>query len=196
MPVGADLAGHPGDLVGERRQLVDHRVDRRLQLQDLAPGVHGDLLRQVAPRHRRGDLGDAAHLRGQVGGHEFTASVRSFQVPATSGHRGLAAQQAVGAHLAGHPGDLVGEQAQRGGQRVDRVGQLGDLAAGVHGDRARQVALRDRGGRVGDGAHLVGEVGRHGVHRVGERPPGARHAAHVGLAARAARRCPPRGPRG
>ena len=34
--LGADLAGDAGDLGGERRQLVDHRVDGRLQLQDLA----------------------------------------------------------------------------------------------------------------------------------------------------------------
>jgi hypothetical protein len=32
----ADLAGHAGDLVGERRQLVDHRVDRLRQRRDLA----------------------------------------------------------------------------------------------------------------------------------------------------------------
>src|SRR3712207_7565412 len=31
--------------------------------------VHGDLLGQVAPGHRRGDLGDVAHLSGKIGGH-------------------------------------------------------------------------------------------------------------------------------
>ena len=113
----------------------------------------------------------------------FTASVRSFQVPATPGTVGLAAEQALRADLAGHPGDLVGEQAQRGGERVDRVGEPRDLAPRAHRDRARQVALRDRRGRIGDRAHLVGEVGRHRVHRVGERPPRARDAPHVGLAA-------------
>ena len=44
----ADLAGDAGDLGGERRQLVDHRVDGRLELEDLAAGVDVDLLRQVA----------------------------------------------------------------------------------------------------------------------------------------------------
>ncbi len=29
-----------------------------------------------------------------------------------TGHRGLAAQLALGAHLAGHPGDLLGEEPQ------------------------------------------------------------------------------------
>src|SRR5207253_7882146 len=35
---GAHLAGHTGDLVGERGQLVDHDVDGVLQLQDLELG--------------------------------------------------------------------------------------------------------------------------------------------------------------
>ena len=56
--LGADLAGDAGDLVGERGELVDHRVDGLLELQDLAAGVHGDLLGEVALGHRRGHLGD------------------------------------------------------------------------------------------------------------------------------------------
>ena len=35
---------------------------------------------------------------------ELTLSVRSFQVPATPGHVGLAAELAFGADLAGHAG--------------------------------------------------------------------------------------------
>ena len=40
---------------------------------------------------------------------ELTLSVRSFQVPATPGHVGLAAQLAFGADLARHARDLAGE---------------------------------------------------------------------------------------
>src|SRR6185503_8646744 len=68
--VRADLAGDAGDLGGERAELVDHRVDRRLELEDLAAGVDGDLLGQVALRDGGGDLGDVADLRGQVLRHE------------------------------------------------------------------------------------------------------------------------------
>src|SRR5690606_40680517 len=50
-------------------------------------------------------------------------------------------------------------------------------------DLARQVALRHRGGDLGDVAHLAGQVGRHRVHRVGEVLPGPGHARHHGLAA-------------
>src|ERR1044072_3853609 len=47
--------GDTGDPGGEGRQLVHHLVDGVLQLQDLAPGVDRDVLRQVALGHRRGD---------------------------------------------------------------------------------------------------------------------------------------------
>src|SRR5690606_23952583 len=48
LALGADLAGDAGDLVGEGRELVDHGVEGVLELQDLALGVDGDLLGQVA----------------------------------------------------------------------------------------------------------------------------------------------------
>ena len=76
---------------------------------------------------------------------EFTESVRSFQVPADARHLRLAAELALGADLAGDPGDLVGEGPQRLGHRVDGLGELGDLAARVDGDLLRQVAVGDGG---------------------------------------------------
>ena len=51
---------------GERVELIDHRVDGVLQLEDLAAHVDGDLLRQVAVGDRGRDVGDVAHLVGQV----------------------------------------------------------------------------------------------------------------------------------
>ena len=66
---GADLARHARHFGGERAQLIDHRVDGVLELQDLAAHVDGDLLRQVAVGDGDGDLGDVADLRGQVAGH-------------------------------------------------------------------------------------------------------------------------------
>ncbi len=44
LALGADLARHARDLGGERRELVDHRVDRVLELEDLALDVDRDLL--------------------------------------------------------------------------------------------------------------------------------------------------------
>ena len=53
LAVGADLARHARHLGGEGVQLVDHRVDGLLQLQDLAADVDRDLLREVAAARRR-----------------------------------------------------------------------------------------------------------------------------------------------
>ena len=60
---GADFARHARHFGGEAVELIDHRVDGVLQLQDFALHVHRDLLRQVAVRHRRRHVGDVAHLR-------------------------------------------------------------------------------------------------------------------------------------
>ena len=59
---------------------------------------------------------------------EFTLSVRSRQVPETPLHLGLAAELALGTHLAGHPGHLVGERRELVHHRVHRALQLQDLA--------------------------------------------------------------------
>ena len=69
LALGADLAGHARHLRGEAVELVDHRVDRVLELEDLALHLDGDLLGQVARGHRGGHLGDVADLAGQVGRH-------------------------------------------------------------------------------------------------------------------------------
>src|SRR5439155_25219577 len=53
---------------GKRIELVDHRVDGVFQLQDFALHVDSDLFGQVAARDGRRDLGDVAHLTGEVVG--------------------------------------------------------------------------------------------------------------------------------
>src|SRR5204862_1211327 len=119
LAVGADLPGHPGDLVGEGRELVDHRVDGVLQLGHLAPGLDGDLLGQVAPGHSLGDTGDVADLAGQVAGQLVDVVGQGLPRPRDAGDLGLAAEPAFGADLPGHPGDLVGEGAELVDHGVD-----------------------------------------------------------------------------
>jgi hypothetical protein len=65
---GTHFARHACRFRREGVELVHHRVERILQLQDFARHRHGDLLRQVALRDRGRDLGDVADLAGQVGG--------------------------------------------------------------------------------------------------------------------------------
>src|SRR6266849_2961068 len=67
---GAHRPGHAGDLLREDRQRLGHVVERLAQRGDLAFRVHLQGLAQVAVRHRGDHLHDAAHLGGQVRGHE------------------------------------------------------------------------------------------------------------------------------
>jgi hypothetical protein len=104
-------------------------------------------------------------------------------VPATPGTFAWPAQPPLAPHLAGHARDLGGEGVELVDHRVDHVLDLQHLAARVDGDLARQVAARDRGGHVGDVAHLAGEVAGHGVHVLGEVGPRAGDAGHASLPA-------------
>ena len=69
LPLDAHLAGHGGDLLGEGGQRVGHLVDRVGQRGDLPLGLDDQLPLQVAVGDRRDDLGDPAHLAGEVAGH-------------------------------------------------------------------------------------------------------------------------------
>jgi hypothetical protein len=72
---------------------------------------------------------------------KFTLSVRSFHVPATPPHLGLAAELALGADLARHARHLRREAVELVDHRVDGVLEREDLALDLDRDLARQVAL-------------------------------------------------------
>ena len=193
--LGADLARHARHLAGEGVELVDHRVDGLLQLQDLAADVHGDLARQVAAGDRGRDLGDVADLRGQVAGHGVDAVGQVLPGAGDARHLRLAAEAALGADLARHARHLAGEGVELVDHRVDGLLQLQDLAADVHRDLARQVAARHGRRHLGDVADLRGQVAAHRVDRVGQVLPGAGDAGHDRLAAELAFGARPRAPR-
>src|SRR6185503_11184267 len=121
LPFRADLAGHAGHLRAERTELVDHGVDRVLQLQDLALDVDGDLLGEVPVRDGGRHLGDVAHLTRQVAGHRVDGVGQVLPRARDAAHVGLSAQLPFRADLAGHAGDLGGEGRQLVDHRVDRV---------------------------------------------------------------------------
>src|SRR5206468_4143847 len=189
---------------GEGAELVHHGVDRVIELQDLAPHVHGDLLGQVAVGDRDRHRGDVAHLGGEVAGHEVQAVRQVLPGAREAFHLGLAAEAPSGAPNSFHqrrpaqpPSSLFpyttlfrsrGEGAELVHHGVDRVLQLQDLAPHVDGDLLGEVAVGDGGGDVGDVADLAGEVAGHGVDGVGQVLPRAGHALHVRLAAELALR--------
>src|SRR5207253_687383 len=153
-------------------ELVHHGVDGVLQLQDLPFDLDRDLLGQVAVGDGGGDLGDVAHLTGEVGGHHVDVVGQVFPGPRDRNSVGLGAGLALGADLAGHAGHLAGEGAELVHHRVDGLLQLQNLAPHTDGDLLGEVAVGDGGGDLGDVAHLIGEVGGHHVDVVGQVFPG------------------------
>src|SRR5205814_3420427 len=116
-----DLARHPGHFRGECVELVDHDINRVLQLEDLAFDLDRDLLGEVALLNGSGDFGNVANLGRQVGGQ--LVDVIGQVLPGARGTKdvGLAAEAAFGADLAGHARDLAGEGVQLVDHTVDRV---------------------------------------------------------------------------
>ena len=149
----SDLARDSRDLARERVELVDHRVDGVLQLEELALHVDRDLLAQVAVRDRGRDLGDVSHLTGQVAGHQV--DVVGEVLPDTADldrDRGGLTELALGADLARNPGHLGDEAVELVDHRVDRALQIEHLAADVGRDLLAEVAVGDR---ADDALHLA-----------------------------------------
>ena len=109
-------------------QLIHHRVDGVLQLQDLALDVDGDLLGQVAVGDGGGHVGDVAHLGGQVAGHRVDGVGQVLPGAGDALDLGLAAELAFGADLAGHARHFRREGAELIDHRVDGLGGAQELA--------------------------------------------------------------------
>src|SRR5438309_2295507 len=109
LALDADRAGDVDDLLGEDAQRLGHVVERLAKGRDLASRLYHPLLVQVAVRHRRDHLDDAAHLGGQVRGHEVHVVGEVLPDAADAAHLRLATQLAFGADLAGDARDLGGK---------------------------------------------------------------------------------------
>ena len=180
---GADFARHARHFRGEGVELVHHRVDGVLELENFALHVHRDLARQVAARHGGGHFGDVADLRGQVGRQQVDVVGQVLPGAGDARHDGLAAEPAFGADFARHARHFAGERAQLLDHGVERFLEQQDFAAHVHGDLLRQVAAGDGGRHLGDVADLRGQVRGHEVDVVGQILPGAGDVRHLRLAA-------------
>ena len=128
LALGADLPRDAGDLGGEGPQLIDHRVDGVLELEDLALRLDGDLLREIAVGDRGRRRGDVAHLRRQVARQQVDAVGELLPHARDAADVGLRAELALGADLARDADDLGGEGSQLIDRRVDGVLELEDLA--------------------------------------------------------------------
>ncbi len=163
--------------------MLDHRVDGFLEFENFAADIGGDLLGQVALGDRRRDLGDVAHLRGEIAGHRIDVVGEVLPGAGDAGHDRLAAQLAVGADFARHARHFRGETAKLIHHRVDGFFELKDLPANVHGDLFRQIAAGHRDGDFGNVAHLGREVAGHQVDAFGQVFPNAADIFDLSLAA-------------
>ena len=131
-----------GVAVGGEPQIVDHRVDVVFELGHLAARIDLNRARQVALGHGGRDLGDGAHLRGQVRGEQVHVAGQVLPGAGRAGHVGLAAEPAFDADLARHRRHLIGEGRERAGHVVDGLGQRRDLALRFHREVLLEVAVR------------------------------------------------------
>src|SRR5579885_2824418 len=182
----ADLPSNTGHFAGKRVELVDHRVDGVFELENFAAHRHRNLAAEVAARHRRRHFRDVSNLGRQVAGHEVDAVGQIFPGSGDAAHIRLAAELAFGADFARHARHFRSERAELIDHRVDRVFQLQNFAARIDRNLAAEVAAGHGRGHTGDVTHLVGEVARHRVHRIGQVLPGSGHALHFGRAAQLA----------
>ena len=155
---GANLARDAADLAGKGVELVDHRVDGVLQLENFALDLDGDFAAEIAARHGGGDVRDISNLRGEVVGHGIDV-VR--QILPGAGHvsnLSLSAQLALCAHLTRHARDFGGERVELIDHRVESIFELENFALNVDGNFLGQVAVGHRGGHGGDVANLAREI--------------------------------------
>ena len=165
---GAHLLRHARHFGSEGVELVHHGVDGVLQLQDLAFDIDGDLLGKVAIRDRRGDLGDVAHLAGQVRGHEIDVFRQVLPRAGNALDLRLATELAFGAHLAGHTGHLRGKASKLPDHGVHDLADAQELAAqgapvGFEIDGLAEIALRHGADHA---RHFGGRLNEVADHRI------------------------------
>ena len=173
---GTDFAGHARHFRGERAELIDHRVDGVLQLQELAAHVDRDLLRQVAVGHGGRHFGDVADLAGQVAGHRVHAVGQVLPRAGDAFHRRLAAELAFGADFAGHARHFRGERAELIDHAIDGLGRAQELAfqrpaVEVERHRLREIALGHGADDAGHFARRMHQVADQRIDRVDRAGP-------------------------
>src|SRR5205807_81084 len=134
LAVGAHFTSHAGHFGGERPELIHHSVDRVLELLEFAFDIDGDLRSEERGVGGDGDVGDVAHLGGQIAGHDVDGVGEVFPGAGHAANVGLTAQFAVGADFASHTGHFGGERPELIHHSVDRVLEFLEFAFDIDGD--------------------------------------------------------------
>ena len=130
----ADLARDTRYFRCERAKLIDHRIDRVLELQNFTLNIHGDFLREVSVGDSRGDFRDISDLRRQIAGHEIHIISQVFPGACHALDFGLSAQLAFRADFARHARHFRREGGKLIDHRVDRVLEFQNLTLHIDGD--------------------------------------------------------------
>ena len=163
-PVGADLARHAGDLVGERGQLVDHRVHGAadapvLAAQRPALDLQRHVLGEVALGDRLDHAGDLRRGRGEV----VDQRVDGTGAVAPRAVVGLlvepVAHPALAADAAPDPQEVAIVALRNGGHVVELIGERARGAL-----PARQPHVEPTPAQL---CQRVGELGEHRFRRIG-----------------------------
>jgi len=149
-------------------QVADHLVQLVLQNGDLTLGLHPDLPREVALGDGGRNLGDGAHLVGEIRGQLVDVVSQVLPDPCDLFRLRLPAELPFDSHFARDSSHLTRERVELVDHGIDGVLQFEELAFDVDRDLLAQVAVGDRGGHLRDVSHLTGQVAGHQVDVVGE----------------------------
>jgi hypothetical protein len=146
LALGADLARDARHLVGERRELVDHRVDGRadpaeLALDRAALDRQLHLLAEVAVGDGVDDARDLGGGADEVVDQGVDRARRVDPVAAVDRRVGALGEPALAADDAADARDLLAEALAAVGELVERAPQVGGDAAPARGKPQREVAV-------------------------------------------------------
>src|ERR1700722_2486259 len=124
LALGADLARDARNFGGKAVELIDHRVDRVLQLKDFALYIDSDLAAQITARNSGGDVGNVANLRGEIGPHSVDRVGEVLPRSRDAGYNCLHSEPPFSAHLARHACDLGCKRTKLLDHRIDGLLEL------------------------------------------------------------------------
>src|SRR5262249_24437873 len=142
--LGADFTRYPRNFGRKAVELVHHRIDGFLELEDFAFDVDGDLAGEVPAANGSGHLGNVSDLPGEIRRHEVDV-VREV-LPGTGhapNHR-LTTQLAFGADFARYPRHFRGEPVELIHHGVEGVFEFQDLTLDVHRDFLGKIPIGHR----------------------------------------------------
>ena len=106
------FAGDTRHFRGKSTELINHGVDRVLQLQCLAARFDGDCLGEISFRHRSRHGGNISYLARQIPGERIHIISKVFPGAADAGYYSLTSELTLGSYFSRHARHFIGEGAE------------------------------------------------------------------------------------